>query len=125
MLPLTILKPPQGRPSREARLVSEAAETLDIGEFELFRAAYRAWYGGEPETKRLERDFAAYLKAQRLPAYVRHFARQVVAEAEPGRPAERPELRGLKRRERLVEPGAWAVAVLVAAAFLLYLLVLA
>jgi hypothetical protein len=125
MLPLTILRPPQGRPPREVRLVAQAAEALEVGEFELFRAAYRAWYGDEPETKRLERDFAGYLKAQRLPAYVRHFARQVVAEAETGRPAERPELDGLKRRERLVEPGAWAVAALVAAAFLLYLLVLA
>lgn len=109
----------------EARLVRQAAEALELSEFELFRAAHRAWCGADADARSLERDFGAYLTRRRLPAYVRHYARRVVAEAEAGGLGAHPETAGLPRRERPVEPGLWAVAVLLGAAFLVYILVLA
>lgn len=123
MIPL--FPPMRRQPPPEVRLVQEAAAALEVREFDLFRAAYRAWYGVEPGMAALERDFVAYMFRQRLPAYVRHFARQVLAEAAAGRLRTRPEMTGLEHRERLVEPGGVAVAAAVGVAFLAYLLFLA
>ncbi len=123
MIPL--FPPMRRQPPPEVRLVQEAAAALEVREFDVFRAAYRAWYGVEPETVALEKEFVAYMFRQRLPPYVRHFARQVLAEAEAGRLRARPETAGLERRPRVAEPGGVAVAAAVGVAFLAYLLFLA
>ncbi len=69
----------------DADLAAEAKAALDILDFELFRTAWRSWYGAEPEDRRLEPAFVAYLYTTRLPSYVRHFARQVLDAAAAGR----------------------------------------
>ena len=69
----------------DADLAAEAKAALGILDFELFRTAWRNWYGAEPEDRRLEPAFVAYLYTTRLPGYVRHFARQVLAAAAAGR----------------------------------------
>ena len=69
----------------DADLASEAKAALGILDFELFRTAWRNWYGAEPEDRRLEPAFVAYLYTTRLPGYVRHFARQVLEAAAAGR----------------------------------------
>jgi len=66
-------------------LVTEAMAALGILDFELFRAAWRNWYGTEPEDRFLEPAFVTYLFTRFVPGYVRHFARQVLAEATAGR----------------------------------------
>jgi hypothetical protein len=66
-------------------LVTEAKAALGILDFELFRAAWRNWYGAEPIDRMLEPAFVTYLFKRRLPGYARHFARQVLAEATAGR----------------------------------------
>jgi len=58
--------------------VAEAAETLAIGEFELFRLAYRWWYQGDCEEAFLNGVFGEYLKGGRVPAWVRHYCRRVL-----------------------------------------------
>ncbi len=63
----------------DGALVQHAAEAACVSEFDLFAAAARAWYGAPPEEKALERLFVAYLFHRRVPAIVRHFARNVLA----------------------------------------------
>lgn len=58
----------------EMRRVSEVARALDVSDFELFRLAYRSWYGHQPATVELERQFGRYLMQRiRAPFYVRRF----------------------------------------------------
>ncbi len=68
----------------DLRLVSEAATALRLREFDLFRAAWRNWFGQAPDDKAMERVFVAYLFHQRVPHWVRSFARRVLADREAG-----------------------------------------
>jgi hypothetical protein len=74
-----------GRKLSDADLMVEAKAALGILDFELFRAAWRNWYGAEPDDRRLEPAFMSYLFTTRLPGYVRHFARQVLDAAVTGK----------------------------------------
>ena len=73
-----------GQKLSDADLMVEAKAALGILDFELFRAAWRNWYGAEPDDRRLEPAFMSYLFTTRLPGYVRHFARQVLDAAVTG-----------------------------------------
>lgn len=79
----------QSRPTHNApddgELVTEARAAIGLLEFDFFRAAWRHWHGAEPEDRALEPAFVTYLFQQRVPGYVRHFARRVLAEAAVGR----------------------------------------
>ena len=90
-------------PSRPARtvpddsdLVTAARAAVGLLEFDFFRAAWRHWHGAEPEDRALEPAFVTYLFQQRVPGYVRHFARWVLSEAAVGRLD--PAAFGLDRR---------------------------
>ena len=65
--------------SDDARGVLDAAYVLRVSEFDLFRLAYRRWYGGDAETKWLEQVFARYMFQQKVPIWVRQFCRDVLA----------------------------------------------
>ena len=57
--------------------VSYLANVLGETEFELFRKAYRAWYGRWPDEIHLEKDFGRWLTSRAdLPPYVRTYLRQ-------------------------------------------------
>jgi hypothetical protein len=58
--------------------VLDASAALQVTEFRLFELAWREWSGQRPDTARLERCFAAYMFADRVPHWVRNFARQVL-----------------------------------------------
>lgn len=58
--------------------VLDASAALEVTEFRLFELAWRDWYGGKPEETRLERYFAAYMFADRVPHWVRNFARRIL-----------------------------------------------
>ena len=64
------------RGSIDGRAVIDAAQALRIREYDLFRAAFRRWWGREADTKALERVFVAYMFHQVVPPWVRHFCRQ-------------------------------------------------
>ncbi len=68
----------EGGVSDDANLVMDAAAALDVGEYDLFRLAWRHWHAGEPEPARLERIFAAYMFHQAIPPWVRQFTRDVL-----------------------------------------------
>ncbi len=62
-----------------------ASELLEITEFRLFELAYREWFGREADQAALEPPFVQYMFAQQAPAWVRHFARNVIACDRDGR----------------------------------------
>lgn len=65
--------------------VIDAASALDVREIDLFRLAYRRWFGREIVPVALERSFAAYMFRKVVPSWVRHFSRDVLARAAAGR----------------------------------------
>lgn len=58
--------------------VLDASAALEITEFRLFELAWRDWFGGNPDETRLEGYFAAYMFADRVPYWVRNFARRIL-----------------------------------------------
>jgi hypothetical protein len=107
----------------DGALVARAAEAACVSEFDLFTAAARAWYGAPPEEKALERLFVAHLFHRRVPAFARHFARNVLAAQAAGTfDAAEFGLDGLRRVQRprqYVDPLANVVAYAVLALCLL------
>ena len=64
--------------------VPEAAEVLAIGEFELFRHAYRWWHDESCNEESLSRTFSEYLMHETVPPWVRHYCRRVLILAAVG-----------------------------------------
>ena len=64
-----------------------------------FRLAYWRWSGREAEEKKLERAFVAYMFQQTVPAWVRHFGRDVLARDAAGK-LDVAELGALKYQRR-------------------------
>jgi hypothetical protein len=62
--------------------VLEAAALLEVTEFELFRIAYRRWFGAEIGDDGLERHYLPYMFKSRVPPWVRHLAREVIERAD-------------------------------------------
>ncbi|MDH3452467.1 MAG: hypothetical protein OEN20_08600 [Gammaproteobacteria bacterium] len=61
--------------------VLAAAAALDIAEVQLFREAYRKWFGDRIGEETLDRYFVAYMFAGVVPHWVRDYARQVLDNA--------------------------------------------
>ena len=108
----------------DVRDVVAAAYALRISEFDLFRLAYRRWHGREAAEKGLERVFVAYMFRCAVPPWVRHFCRQVLAEAREGR-LERDAFGAgrVPRREPLVAYRREFVGLTMVVLFLGYLLI--
>ncbi|NIR58494.1 MAG: hypothetical protein GWO02_02720 [Gammaproteobacteria bacterium] len=79
--------------------VARACRRGGVGVFGLFEAAYREWYGREPDARVLERALVDYLWGRGCPPWVRRHAREVLARRPgPADAAVRPaRLRGLAR----------------------------
>jgi hypothetical protein len=73
------------RISADVADVLEAAALLEVTEFELFRIAYRQWYGREIADADLERYYLPYMFGGRVALWVRQLTRRVIAEAEASR----------------------------------------
>ena len=82
--------------------VLAAAAILDIAEVQLFRAAYRKWFGSPVGEDALDRYFVAYMFAGVVPHWVRDYARQVLDNAKRHRldPVKFGVLPVLRRRPR-------------------------
>ncbi len=72
-------------PDDSADQVTAAAGRLELSEGDLFFLAHCRWFGREPEAAALERLFAAYMFRGEVPAWVRHYAREVLAPRRIGR----------------------------------------
>ncbi len=93
-----------GRGLEDARQVMDAAEILRVREIDLFRLAWHRWHGVRGNDRTIERAFVAYMFHRTVPPWVRHYAREVVADAERGR-LPRPA-HGIVRRRKEPEV-AW------------------
>lgn len=82
--------------------VLSAAAALDIAEVQLFRKAYRMWFGQHISEETLNRYFVAYMFAGAVPHWVRDYARQVLDSAQRQRldPVKFGVLPELRRRAR-------------------------
>lgn len=58
--------------------VLDASAALEITEFRLFQLAFEDWYGKSAKLEFMERQFAAYMFAQYVPTWVRHFSRKIL-----------------------------------------------
>jgi len=68
----------------ETDCVVSAANYLEVSEFAIFQNAYMAWYGLKAPEKQLEKVFASYLVDNRVPFWVRNYARnQIPGENSP------------------------------------------
>ena len=61
---------------RDGHAVALLADFLEVSEFEVFAAAFRAWYRCDAGAQDLERHFGTYLREGRVPFWVRDFARK-------------------------------------------------
>ncbi len=71
----------------DADLVSvlDASALLEITEFRFFELAYREWHGRKASDQLIEKYFAAYMFAERIPSWVRSFARKILRLHREGR----------------------------------------
>ncbi len=72
------------RQGSERAVVCDAANVLQVGEFQLLALAARAWFGRELPEPVLGRLFSRYLLREEVPPWARHFARGVLARADRG-----------------------------------------
>ena len=55
--------------------VVSAANYLEVSEFAIFSDAYSAWYGKKAPEKQIEKVFVQYLQENKVPFWVRNYAR--------------------------------------------------
>lgn len=65
---------------RDTECVVNAANYLEVSEFNIFKNAYTAWYGREMPEKQVENFFVQYLQENKVPFWVRNYARNQVPE---------------------------------------------
>lgn len=74
----TLLRPDREETNPEAAEVAQAANILQIGEFQLLQLAYRDWHSAElPETL-TDKLFACYMLRKQVPHWTRHYARRII-----------------------------------------------
>jgi len=59
-------------------VVLDATAVLEVTEFRFFELAFQDWYGRRAKESVIEKYFVAYMFADRVPAWARHFARKVL-----------------------------------------------
>ncbi len=69
----------------DVQAVLETSAILEITEFEVFRIAYRDWFGHRALDGVIEPFFTDYMFNDIVPAWVRHFTRLVLGLASEGR----------------------------------------
>lgn len=69
---------------KERNQVIEAANTLQVGEFQFLQLAYRDWYGRDLPEALVDRLFTSYMLNNEVPHWARRYAREILADAEHG-----------------------------------------
>ncbi|MBC8338033.1 MAG: hypothetical protein ISR51_00885 [Rhodospirillales bacterium] len=69
---------------RERQVVIEAANQLQVGEFQLLQLAYREWYGKDLPEAQVAKLFTDYMLRSDVPHWARHYARNIVHGCETG-----------------------------------------
>lgn len=119
LVPPAIIEPDDGS---DYGGVARAAAALRLGQYDLFRLAYRRWHGSEGSRRLLEREFGRYLTAGKAPFWVRHLARDLHYD---GADRERFGAGDLPRRDGLpTAPPTLAPSAVFLAALVVYLALL-
>ena len=71
--------------SADVRGVVSAASVLRVSEFEVFRLAYREWFGRLAVDGEIDAIFGRYVAQAIVPMWVRDFTRKIVRLSEQGR----------------------------------------
>ena len=77
----TLLRPDQEEPSDRSD-VAQAANLLQIGEFQLLQLAYASWHGEEMPASMVDGLFERYMFKGEVPIWARHYARSIIEAAE-------------------------------------------
>ncbi len=76
------------RPDREENpektVIAQAANILQIGEFQLLQLAYRDWYDRELPEEMNDRLFQAYMLYGQVPEWAEEYARRIIRQDEIG-----------------------------------------
>ncbi len=76
----TLLKPDREELEMKERLVViSAANTLQVGEFQLLQRAHRKWFNKDLPEALVARLFTAYMLRNEVPHWARHYARRIIA----------------------------------------------
>ncbi len=114
----------KAKPSRDVLEVMDVAALLGVREFDLFGLAWRRWSGTAADKRALETSFVGYMFHQRVPPWVRHFCREVLARQADGTFDPRAfGVEGGIRRAYPVRLDLLYVAGTVAVAFIIYVIV--
>ncbi len=62
--------------------LTDAANILEVSEYEVMRRAYRYWHGREAPAAVLGEAFSVYLREGTVPHWARHYAAHVVTSFE-------------------------------------------
>lgn len=65
--------------------ICEAANILQVGEFQLLQLAYYEWYGHDMPEHLLGRMFRCHILSDSVPFWARHYARKVLNSEREGR----------------------------------------
>lgn len=58
--------------------VLDASSVLEVTEFRLFELAFKDWYGKNADESVIEKHFADYMFASRIPGWARQFSRKIL-----------------------------------------------
>lgn len=64
---------------RERSEVSNAANLLQVGEFQILQLAYHDWYGEDLPEGQVDPIFTDYMLYNKVPHWARHYARNILA----------------------------------------------
>lgn len=73
----TLLRPDQEESNPETAEIAQAANILQVGEFQLLQLAYKDWYDEELPEALTDRLFADYMLRKQVPHWARHYARRI------------------------------------------------
>lgn len=73
----TLLRPDRDDDS-ERSAIAQAANLLQVGEFQLLQLAYAEWFGEDMDEATSSAVFEAFMRQGQMPAWARHYARKIL-----------------------------------------------
>lgn len=69
---------------RNQSVIANAANLLEVGEFQLLQLAYRDWHGDDMPDELADKLFAGYMLDNKVPHWAQHYARTILDRDERG-----------------------------------------
>jgi len=81
----TLLRPDHDdEEMKERGVVIDAANQLQVGEFQLLQLAYRDWHGEDLPEALISKIFTDYMTRSQVPHWARHYARNIIRGCDNG-----------------------------------------